>query len=100
MKCTNCKPTITPFIEEQPSTADSSIRPCDEKRAITDKPGYAARWLFSPRHIDNLIAQGLPHLKIGQRRVRIVVADADAWMKDRYGTRRTGLLPGPKNVHS
>ena len=39
---------------------------------ITDKKGYGRRWSFSVRHIDNLIAQGLPHLKIGERRVRIV----------------------------
>jgi hypothetical protein len=41
---------------------------------ITDKRGYGARWRFSPRHVDNLIAAGLPHLKIGSRRVRIVTS--------------------------
>lgn len=55
---------------------------------ITDKRGYAARWGFSPRHIDNLLAQGCPHLKIGKRRVRIMVDEADSWMKDRFGTQR------------
>jgi hypothetical protein len=40
---------------------------------ITDKRGYGERWGFSVRHIDNLLAQGLPHLKIGSRRVRILV---------------------------
>lgn len=55
---------------------------------ITDKKGFAARWLFSPRHIDNLISDGLPHLKIGKRRVRINIAEADAWMTEKFGTRR------------
>jgi len=55
---------------------------------ITDKRGYGARWGFSIRHIDNLLAQGCPHLKVGKRRVRIVVADADQWMKERFGTQR------------
>jgi len=55
-----------------------------------DKLGYARRWHFSPRHIDNLLAQGLPHLKIGARRVRIVVAEADDWMKARFSTQRHG----------
>lgn len=57
---------------------------------ITDKRGYGARWHFSVRHVDNLLAQGLPHLKIGQRRVRIIIAEADAWMRERFGTRRLG----------
>lgn len=36
-----------------------------EAAQITDKKGYARRWPFSARHIDNLLAQGLPHLRIG-----------------------------------
>jgi hypothetical protein len=61
--------------------------PADE---ITDKRGYGQRWHFSTRHIDNLISQGLPHLKIGERRVRIIVSEADEWMKIRFGTQRRG----------
>jgi hypothetical protein len=57
---------------------------------ITDKRGYAERWRFSPRHIDNLLAQGLPHLKIGSRRVRILIDEADLWMRERFGTQRRG----------
>jgi len=55
---------------------------------ITDKKGFGARWGFSTRHVDNLLAQGCPHLKVGKRRVRIVVPEADLWMKERFGTRR------------
>lgn len=55
---------------------------------ITDKQGFGSRWGFSSRHIDTLIARGLPHLKIGKRRVRIVVAQADAWMIERFATQR------------
>jgi hypothetical protein len=55
---------------------------------ITDKRGYAERWDFSTRHIDNLISAGLPHLKIGERRVRILIDEADQWMREKYGTRR------------
>lgn len=56
--------------------------------SITDKKGFAARWKFSLRHVDNLISQGLPHLKIGARRVRIDVAEGDQWMREQFGTRR------------
>jgi hypothetical protein len=55
---------------------------------ITDKRGYAQRWKFSSRHVDNLLARGLPHLKIGKRRVRILIEEADAWMRQTYGTQR------------
>jgi len=55
---------------------------------ITDKRGFGARWLFSPRHVDNLLKMGLPHCKIGKRRVRILIPEADAWMKARFGTQR------------
>ena len=61
-------------------------------KAVTDKKGYGQRWLFSARHVDNLIAAGLPHLKVGKRRVRIVIAHADTWMIEKYGTQR---LRGP-----
>jgi hypothetical protein len=57
---------------------------------IADKKGYGARWSFSVRTVDNLLAQGLPHLKIGQRRVRILVSEADAWMHQRFGQQRIG----------
>jgi len=55
---------------------------------VTDKKGFGARWDFSGRMVDNFLAQGMPHLKIGKRRVRILVDEADAWMKERFGTRR------------
>ncbi len=55
---------------------------------ITDKKGYAQRWIFSVRKVDGLLAEGLPHLKIGARRVRIVIEEADRWMLEKYGTQR------------
>lgn len=57
---------------------------------IADKAQFGQRWGFSPRHVDNFLAQGMPHLKIGARRVRIIVSEADAWLKSRFGTRRLG----------
>lgn len=55
---------------------------------ITDKRGYAARWHFSVRTIDNMIAKGLPHLAVGSRRVRILIPEADAWMRQEFGQQR------------
>ena len=55
---------------------------------VTDKRGYAERWGFSLRTVDNLLAKGLPHLKIGARRVRIEIAAADQWMRQTFGVQR------------
>ena len=78
---------MTKSILETAESATSKLRPAQE---ITDKKGFAARWSFSSRHVDNLLAKGCPHLKIGARRVRIVIADADAWMNEQFRTQRRG----------
>lgn len=64
-------------------------------KAVTDKKGYGEHLLFSSRHVDNLIAQGLPHLKIGNRRVRIIIEEADAWMRERFGAQRRSSTRTP-----
>ena len=73
-------------------TPDASTGTKMAANEITDKRGFAGRWLFSVRHVDNLLAEGLPHCKIGKRRVRIVVPEADAWMRQKFGTQRLGKL--------
>lgn len=55
---------------------------------VTDKRGFGQRWQFSVRTIDNFLKAGLPHLKIGTRRVRIVIKEADTWMKEHFGQQR------------
>jgi hypothetical protein len=61
---------------------------------ITDKRGYADHWQFSVRKIDSLLASGLPHLKIGKRRVRINIPEADAWMREQFATQRRSTPAG------
>jgi predicted DNA-binding transcriptional regulator AlpA len=53
-----------------------------------DKRGFAARWQFSTRKVDSLLAAGMPHLKIGSRRIRIVTSEADAWMQSQFRVQR------------
>jgi hypothetical protein len=73
-------------ISAEPETATGTKSAAE----ITDKKGYAAHWSFSVRHIDNLLKDGLPHLKIGKRRVRIFTKEADAWMHEKFSTQRRG----------
>jgi hypothetical protein len=44
---------------------------------ILDKRQFGKRWQFSVRHIDNLLKMGMPHLRVGERRVRIIATEAD-----------------------
>jgi len=57
---------------------------------ITDKRGYAAHWGFSVRKCDQLLAKGLPHLKISARQLRINIPEADAWMHQQFHQQRRG----------
>lgn len=52
------------------------------------KRDLAKLYSLSTRTIDNFLADGLPHLAIGARRVRIEASQAHAWMRERFGTRR------------
>jgi len=72
----------------------------DATGEITDKRGFGLHWQFSTRHVDNLIAQGLPHLKIGKRRVRILIPEADAWMRQKFGHQRRGPARTPAKSES
>jgi hypothetical protein len=84
---------LTNANSSDPATGNSKLA-----EGITDKKGYGERWGFSPRHVSNLLAQGLPHLAVGARRVRIIVAEADAWMVERFATRRRGPARVPASV--
>jgi hypothetical protein len=68
---------------------DSEQHDDQQQRAeIVDPAGYAKRWGFSKRKVSGLLAQGLPHLKIGSRRVRIFISEADAWMRTQFASQR------------
>ena len=57
---------------------------------LLDKKAVAAMLGFSRRHIDNLVAQGCPHMKFGKRRVRFDPTEVLQWCKERFGIVRRG----------
>lgn len=59
--------------------------PFGDKRAVAVLAGG-----FSVRWVDMQLAHGMPHLKIGPRRVRFDLAEVAAWLKERYGQQRRG----------
>ncbi len=77
--------------QQIPTLADHKPAP-----RYADKSAVAARLGLCRRTIDNLLAAGMPHLKLGARRVRFDLAEVDAWLKQKYGTRRRGPAGGGK----
>jgi len=51
--------------------------------------------------VDDQMALGMPHLKLGARRVRFDLAEVAAWLKEKYGQqRRAPACPSAKSVKS
>ena len=59
-----------------------------------DKKSFGKRWQGSARWVDDLLAKGMPHLKIGKRRVRICIAEADEWMMSQFRVQRRSAATG------
>ena len=58
------------------------------------KRDVAAMVQMSPRSVDNFIAQGCPHLKLGKRRVRFDMAEVRRWLADNFRTQRRAPVNG------
>jgi len=43
---------------------------------------------LSVRSIDNFLAQGCPHLKLGKRRVRFDMIEVRQWLTDKFHVQR------------
>ena len=59
-----------------------------EGRNLGDKEDVAALLKSCTRTVENLMAQGLPHMKVTPRMVRFDMDDVRAWMKQQFGTQR------------
>ena len=81
-------PQMKRILHPTPEIVAGNLKPTTPD--IVDKAAYAARYGGSRRWVDGLLAQGLPHLKIGARRVRIVITEADGWMREKFHVQRMG----------
>ena len=75
-------------------TTINAIPPNNATQPLADKRAIARFANLSPRTIDNLMAEGLPHLKIGRRRVRFDLTEVSIWLRQKYGVARIGKLNG------
>ena len=60
----------------------------------TDKREIAALLKLSVRSVDNLLAAGCPHLKLGKRRVRFDIDEVRSWLSETYRMQRRGRFRG------
>src|SRR5262245_23084392 len=70
--------------------ARAPVDPVSPPFQFADKRAVSAMLGLSVRTVDNLIAKGMPHLKLGERRCRFDLQEVRAWLKQQYGTRRHG----------
>jgi hypothetical protein len=47
---------------------------------------------MSIRWVDGQLAKGMPHLKLGLRRVRFDLEEVRQWLKETYGQQRRGRI--------
>jgi predicted DNA-binding transcriptional regulator AlpA len=57
-----------------------------------DKNDVATMLGMSKRTVDNLMAQGCPHLRIGSRRCRFDLTEVRQWLSENFRTQRNGKL--------
>lgn len=78
-------------ILETPNTAGGSeksaaVENFGDKRAVADLAGMSVRW------VDGQLLEGLPHLKLGPRRVRFDLSEVREWFCTKYAAQRRGKL--------
>jgi predicted DNA-binding transcriptional regulator AlpA len=52
------------------------------------------------RTVDSLMQQGMPHLKLGRRKVRFDLGEVAVWLKQTYGTQRLGRETEQHNLRA
>jgi predicted DNA-binding transcriptional regulator AlpA len=80
--------------EAEQNEGGANPAPAQQPTRLIDKRAVGRLLGFSARHIDNLLAQGLPHFKIGARRVRFNADEVLAWCKEQFHTSRIGPAKG------
>lgn len=74
-------------VGHRPTATDTT--PFGNKGAVAKLAGG-----FSKRWVDAQMARGMPHLKIGARRVRFDLEEVHRWLKDTYTVQKRGNTRG------
>ena len=83
-------------IQLQPDDAAGNFKPATpaSDQRYGDKNAVAKMIGVSKRTVENLMAQGLPHLALGRRRTRFEMDEVRAWLRQKFRTQRRGKLCG------
>ena len=81
-------PTVQKFGEH--FNLRTPENPAGTLRKFGDKTDVGELLGICNRSVDNLLAKGCPHLKLGKRRVRFDLDEVREWAKREFGTRRNG----------
>jgi len=57
---------------------------------IGRKKDFAQHIRVSPRSVDQMLANGMPHMRISNRMVRINFAEATQWLEEHFRVQRRG----------
>ena len=80
MQSTTQTPEVAPGISQSAASLNLG-----DKRAVAALAGN-----MSVRWVDGQLALGMPHLKLGPRRVRFDLGEVREWLKSSYGQQRRG----------
>lgn len=78
----------TPDAATGTKLAATDSTPLGDKAAVGQMAGG-----FSKRWVDDQMRLGMPHLRLGRRRVRFDMAEVRAWLSEKYHTQRLGAAP-------
>ena len=78
-------------LNQSPQAAEGTLSGNEnnfvDKRAVGLLAGN-----MSLRWVDGELAKGMPHLKLGPRRVRFDLEEVRTWLKEHYGQQRRGKV--------
>ncbi len=77
-----------------PSEKSHRLEPEAQVSPYIDKQALAHRMGITRRTVDNWLQRGLPHLKLGSRRVRFDLREVDDWFRAHCRVVRRGKLSG------
>jgi predicted DNA-binding transcriptional regulator AlpA len=85
-------------MDMQQQTASPLENPAIVVSPFGNKRAVATLLCLSVRTVDNLMARGLPHMKIGSRRVRFDLTQVSEWAKREFSVRRLGAGHSPRGT--
>ena len=79
-------------IKSDAAAGDKSVTINNSLPRYGSKADVAAMLQMSRRTVDNFLARGCPHLKLGSRRCRFDMEEVREWLSQNFRTQRLGKV--------